>query len=585
MNLLKKNSDQPLAPYLLKTKKALFYAFLFSFAINLLMLSMSLYSLQVLDRVISSHSMETLLMLTMLVVVMLVVMGIFYGLRSALLHNITDWLDLEVAPVLLRDAVAKSSLGVYVSAGQHQRELGAIKSFISGGGISTILDAPWALLFMIVIYMVSPVFGLLTVLGMITLVGFGLLNEFATKKVYQQATEGQVQSNMLADSASRNAEAVEAMGMMTNVMLRWREAQEKASQFVDLAQGRANMIQSISKVIRMVLQIAVTGFGAYLVIRNELTIGGMIAGSILVGRALAPFEGMIMIYKNWVSARDAYAKLNIALNSGKILERGDMQMLEPKGRLSVENLIYSPAPGVAPIIRGVSFVLNPGESLGIIGPSAAGKSTMGKLIIGLLPPTHGAARLDGADTFKWNRENFGKFSGYMPQNVELFAGTIRDNIARLEPDATDEEVIHAAQMAGAHEMILRLAKGYETVYALGQHMLSPGQRQRIALARALFRNPKFVVLDEPNTNLDGEGERALVETLKRMKQANMTFVLVAHRPTLVAAVDKLLVLKAGTIERFGPREDILKIYTQQGVPKTIAAPRGEAPAAAQEANL
>ncbi|MFO1243185.1 MAG: type I secretion system permease/ATPase [Rickettsiales bacterium] len=561
------NEEKPLAAYLVKTKRALKFAFLFSFAVNFLMLSMSLYSLQVLDRVISSHSLETLFLLTSLVFLMLIVMGIFFGLRATLLHNITDWLDIEVGPELLRDAVAKSSLGMFVSAAQHQRDLSAIKGFISGGAVATALDAPWSILFMIVIYMISPVFGFITVLGLILLVGFGLLNEFATKKPFQSAGEGQILANQMADSASRNAEAVEAMGMMRYVSTRWQKLQDSAAKHLDMAQGRANVIQSISKVIRMILQISVTGSGAFLVIHNELTVGGMIAGSILVGRALGPFEGMIGMYKSWINTRDSYNRLNGALAKGKALERGTMEMLVPEGRLSVENLIFSPVPGMAPIIRGVSFVLHPGESLGIIGPSAAGKSTLGKLIIGLLPPTHGAARLDGADTFKWNRENFGKFAGYMPQSVELFTGTIRDNIARLDPDATDEEVIHAAQMAGAHDMILRLPKGYETVYQSGQHALSPGQRQRVALARALFRSPKFVVLDEPNTNLDGEGERALVETLKRMKQAGMTFVLVAHRPTLVAAVDKLLVLKAGTIERFGPRDDILKIYTQQGVPK------------------
>lgn len=561
--------QQPLAPYISKTKRTLQYAFLFSFAINILMLGMSIYSLQVLDRVISSHSLETLFLLTLLVVVMLVVMGIFFGLRNALLHSISDWLDIEVGPELLKDAVTKSSLGLYVSAAQHQRDLSSIKAFISGGGVATALDAPWTILFMIVIYMISPVFGAITIFGLIVLVGFGLLNEYATKKAFQSSGEGQILANQMADSASRNAEAVEAMGMMRYVGMRWQKLQDGAAKHLDLAQGRANMIQSISKVIRMVLQISVTGFGAYLVIHNELTVGGMIAGSILVGRALAPFEGMIAIYKNWINARESYNRLNRSLVAGKSLDRGTMEMLVPEGRLSVENLIFSPVPGMAPIIRGVSFVLHPGESLGIIGPSAAGKSTLSKLIIGLLPPTHGAARLDGADTFKWNRENFGKFTGYMPQSVELFNGTIRDNIARLDPTATDEEVIYAAQMAGAHEMILRLPKGYETVYQSGQHALSPGQRQRVALARALFRTPKFVVLDEPNTNLDGEGERALVETLKRMKQAGMTFVLVAHRPTLVAAVDKLLVLKAGTIERFGPRDDILKIYTQQGTPKPV----------------
>lgn len=560
---------QPLLPYLAKTKRSLKYAFLFSFAINILMLGMSIYSLQVLDRVISSHSLETLFLLTLLVVVMLIVMGIFFGLRAALLHSVADWLDIEVGPELLKDAVAKSSLGLYVSAAQHQRDLSSIKAFISGGGVATALDAPWTILFMIVIYMISPIFGAITIFGLILLVGFGLLNEYATKKPFQNSGEGQILANQMADSASRNAEAVEAMGMMRYVSLRWQKQQDSAAKHLDLAQGRANMIQSISKVIRMVLQISVTGFGAYLVIRNELTVGGMIAGSILVGRALAPFEGMIAIYKNWINARESYNRLNRSLVAGKSIDRGTMEMLAPEGRLSVENLIFSPVPGMAPIIRGVSFVLHPGESLGIIGPSAAGKSTLSKLIIGLLPPTHGAARLDGADTFKWNRENFGKFTGYMPQSVELFNGTIRDNIARLDPTATDEEVIYAAQMAGAHEMILRLPKGYETVYQSGQHALSPGQRQRVALARALFRTPKFVVLDEPNTNLDGEGERALVETLKRMKQAGMTFVLVAHRPTLVAAVDKLLVLKAGTIERFGPRDDILKIYTQQGTPKPV----------------
>jgi PrtD family type I secretion system ABC transporter len=561
--------EDHLRPYLLRARRTFLYAWLFSFCASLFMLALPLYSLQVLDRVLSSHSIETLLMLTLIIGTGIIFYGMFSALRTSLLNQVGHWLDYALAPKLLEDAITKSSLGQYVSAAQHQRDLGQIKSFISGG-LGTLMDVPWSMVFLLVIYLISPALGFLTVVGMVVLIAFGVINEYATKKITEQSSEGMLKSNILADTASRNAEAVETMGMMGNIIAHWQRFQKPAGEYAERGAARANMVQSIAKIVRLFLQIAVTGIGAWLALHNEITVGGMIASSILVGRALAPFEQAIALWKSFLSARESYHRLNSALATATQLERGTLELPEPEGHISVENLIYTP-PKAAPIIKGVTFRISAGESLGIIGPSAAGKSTLSKLIMGLLPPSHGAARLDGAETFKWNRANFGKYVGYMPQQVDLFSGTIKDNIARMDLDAPMDKVIHAAQMAGVHDMILRLPNGYETQYDQMRYSLSPGQRQRIGLARALYGNPKFVLLDEPNTNLDGDGERALLGALTRMKQAGITFIVVAHRPTIVSMVDKILVLKAGTVERFGPRDEVLRMYTPAGVRQSAPA--------------
>ncbi|MBY0354345.1 MAG: type I secretion system permease/ATPase [Rickettsiales bacterium] len=557
--------EDHLKPYMLRARRTFMFAWLFSFCSSLFMLALPLYSLQVLDRVISSHSLETLFMLTLIIGVGIVFYGMFSALRTSLLNQIGHWLDYALAPKLLEDAITKSSLGAYVNAAQHQRDLGSIKAFITNV-LGTLMDVPWSLVFLLVIYLISPALGFLTVIGMVILIAFGAINELATKDIMQKASEEMLKSNQLADTASRNADAVETMGMMQNIIAHWQRYQKPAGQHAELGASRANMVQSMAKVVRLFLQIAVTGIGAYLAMQNELTVGGMIASSILVGRALAPFENAIGLWKGFIAGRESYHRLNTALATATLLERGTLELPTPEGHISVENIIYTPPRG-APIIKGVTFHIRAGESLGIIGPSAAGKSTLSKLIMGLLPPTHGAARLDGAETFKWNRHNFGKYVGYMPQQVDLFSGTIKDNIARMDIDAPMEPVVEAAQMAGVHEMILRLPNGYETQVDMMRASLSPGQRQRIGLARALYGRPKFVLLDEPNTNLDGDGERALVSALTRMKQAGITHIVVAHRPTIVSMVDKILVLKAGTVERFGPRDEVLRMYTPAGVPQ------------------
>lgn len=539
-------------------RRAVAYAFVFSFCMNVLMLMLPVYSLQVLDRVISSHSYDTLMVLTMITVFAFVFFGAFSMIRSFVLFGISEWLDIKLAPRLLEVSVVQASLGSLPSSGQFQRDLGAIKGFVNNG-LGVLLDIPWSVLFLVVIYMINPVLGFIGVIGVVVLLFFALVNEFATKKPLEQAQHNNIQSMQIADIAGRNAEAVEAMGMMKNVLANWVRHNNIGLDLQAKASNRSNIIQTISRVIRMVLQISVIGIGATMALNNEMTVGGMIACSILIGRALAPFENAIGIWKGLVSARDSYHRLDHVLAATPEI-RGTMTLPAPTGHLVVEGLYYTPAGG-KPIIKNVNFELKAGESLGIIGPSAAGKSTMAKLIMGILPPSHGAVRLDGMETFKWNRQDLGQYVGYMPQHVDLFNGTIKDNIARMAEGVSDESVVTAAKMAGCHEMILRLPNGYETQFSQGNLSLSPGQRQRIGLARAVYGNPRFLVLDEPNGNLDGEGERALIGALGRLKELGLTFIVVAHRPSIVSNVDKIITLRAGSIETFGPREEVLKQYT------------------------
>ncbi|MCI5048847.1 MAG: type I secretion system permease/ATPase [Rickettsiales bacterium] len=548
-------------------RRAVGYAFLFSFCMNVLMLLLPIYSLQVLDRVISSRSYDTLIVLSLITIIGFSFYGIFNMIRQFVFSGICEWLDAKLAPRLLSMAVVKSSMSVHTNAGQYQRDLNSIKGFIMNG-LGILLDAPWSLLFIIVIYMINPILGFLAVIGSIMLVLFALINEYATKKPLEKAQENSIQSMQIADIASRNAEAVEAMGMMPNVLNNWVEHNNKGLEQSYKGASRANIIQSVSRSLRMIIQIGVIGIGATLALENELTVGAMIACSILVGRALGPFEGAIGVWKGLIQAREAYHRLDMSLTTTPNL-RGTMELPAPKGDLVAEGLYYTP-PGSAPIIKNVNFALKAGESLGIIGPSAAGKSTLAKVIIGILPPSHGALRLDGVETFKWNREDFGQYVGYMPQHVDLFNGTIKDNIARMNMQANDADVIHAAKLAGCHEMILRLPNGYETQFSQGNLSLSPGQRQRIGLARALYGNPRFIVLDEPNGNLDGEGERALIRALANIKKMGITYIVVAHRPSIVSGVDKIMTLRSGSIEAFGAREEVLKQYTGGAKPAKAA---------------
>lgn len=556
-------ADQPtlLQNAITAMKRAMAFAFLFSFAVNLLSLLQSIYSLQVFDRVFTSRSIDTLLALTGVVLVGYVFYGALYAVRAAVIARVVEWMERSLAPQLLRVSIIHGAETGSPMAGQHQRDLLTVKNFIAGAA-PTLMDVPWSVLFLIVIYMINPILGFIAVMGVILMGTAALVNEFATRKALLRASEKTVQSALAADTIGRNGETIQAMGMGAAVIAHWEEETARGLALQDIAQQRSAIITGITRSVRMLLQMSVTGIGAYLALHNEISSGGLVAASLLVGRAMAPFEGVIQLWKQFTSTRDAYQRIQLLFkHAGK--EQGSTNLPTPQGHIMVENL-YVTIGKSAPILRGINLQLQPGESLGIIGPSAAGKSTLAKAMVGIYPPQHGHVRLDGADLYTWSREDAGVHIGYLPQQVELFGGTIKQNIARMQPNAADVDVIEAAQKAGVHQLILQLPNGYDTVYTPGNTALSPGQKQRIGLARALFGNPKFVVLDEPNSNLDGDGERALMQAIAILKQLHTTTVIVAHRPSILATVDKVLMLKAGMVEVLGNRDEVLSRFTATG---------------------
>ena len=542
-------------------RRAFAYVFLFSFAVNVLSLLMPIYSLQVFDRVFTSRSYDTLMALTAVVVAGYAFYGVLHAIRSAVVARVVEWLERTVAPELLSVSITQAAQSGVSLAGQHQRDLMTMKNFLSSA-VPTIADIPWSLLFVLVIYMISPLLGFICIVGVAVMLVSALINEYATRKALLRATEKNVEASLYADLLGRHSEAIQAMGMGKTIIANWSKQNEHGLALQDIAQQRSAVIMGISRSIRTLLQVAVIGVGAVLALQNDLTSGGLIASSILTARALAPFEGIIALWKQFVQSRDAYHRLH-GLLARVDPNQGDTTLPAPHGRLTVETLYYAPGKGVN-ILRGISFALEPGESLGIIGPSAAGKSTLAKALVGILPPTHGAVRLDGADVYRWEREDFGQYVGYLPQQVELFSGTIKQNIARMHEQAHDAAVIEAAQRAGVHELILQLPNGYDTQYSPGIAVLSPGQKQRIGLARALYGNPRLVVLDEPNSNLDGEGEKALMMSLQYLKAAHVTTIVVAHRPSILATVDKILMLRAGMVDVMGPREEVMQRFTPSG---------------------
>lgn len=544
-----------------KCRGAFWYAALFSLCINLLTVLFSVYSMQVLDRVFSSHSYETLLMLTVLMVAAVLFLGFFSAIRSLILDRTGAWLDQTLSPLLLARAIRLAAAGTPSAASQQQRDLGSIRQFITGMGLVTLFDAPWSAVYLLVTFSISPPLGWLTLGGCILLVVLGALTELTTKKPLDQAQRAGMQTLGVVDASSRHAETIEAMGMTGAMVRHWRQGFDTAQGCQKLAGNRSALLQAITKVVRMSLQIGITGIGAYLVLERQLTSGGMIAASILAARAFAPFENAIAFWKMGVTARAAYRRLDEAV-AVKIAPRGDMELPAPKGALAAERVIFQPMPGKKPVLHNISFSLQPGESLGIIGPSGAGKTTLARLLTGIAAPSAGHIRLDGNDLATWGREDVGRYIGYLPQQADLFAGRICDNIARMQHDAPAQAVLDAAEMAGVHGLIQRLPMGYDTQWSPHQPSLSPGQKQRIALARAVYGDPRLVVLDEPNLNLDGEGETALVDMLHRLKLRGATVVMVAHKPSLIQCMDYVMVLKEGAIEQAGPREQVLQAYTR-----------------------
>ena len=530
-----------------------------SFFINLLILPVSLYSLQVLDRVMSTGSMPTLLWLTVIMLAMFAAAGLLQTLRSMVLQRAGDWLHDSIAEVVLPLVLAQAAAGG--KGAQHLRDASSIKQFVGGNGLVTMIDTPWSLLYIAALFVVHWVLGVLVLAGAILLLFLAWLNENAMRRPSQEAGILQLRAMQELELATRNAEVTEAMGMGKALANRWKAMQKTTSVLQTQAGGRSSVIQGGTKFVRLSLQVLVTCISAWLAIDGYVTTGAIIAASILSSRALAPFEAAIASWKSFTEVRASYSRLKKAFADDAQREES-MAMPAPIGALSVEKLTFSVPGREEPILKEVSFSLNPGEVLGILGASGSGKSTLARMIMGVWPASGGVVRLDGADIYRLPRTELGKHVGYLPQDVELFGGSVKDNISRFNNDATSEAIVRAAQMASAHELILRLQKGYDTEIGSGGAMLSAGQRQRVGLARAFYGEPRLLMLDEPDANLDEEGQRALIAALHHAKSQKITTLLVTHRNSLLEHVDKILVLREGRVEAFGTVAEVMALYAK-----------------------
>ena len=534
---------------------------------NLLYLAMPLYTMQVFDRVLSSGRIETLILLTVIATVSLFFMGALEAVRGMILSRASRWLEKKLAAQMIGWSIQARLLGI----SQHQqplRDLATIRSVFTAQAITPLTDFPWSPIYMIVCAIISPWFGVLGVVAAVALLGIAIVNEAASRKVMRQAMKMANDNVQGAEAAIRNADAFQAMGMLPGFLVGWVERNQFAQDRQLTATDLNSALYGLTKFIRMLVQILVMGLGAYLVLQGQLSGGGMIAASMLLSRSLTPFEQAIGSWKILISARDSYERLTSLLDLLPAAE-STMRLPEPRGQLTFENVTFV-APGRSqPILHGIRFEVEPADVLGIIGPSASGKSTLCRRITGISKPTHGSARLDGADLTNWPVDQLGQAIGYLPQDVELFDGKVSTNIARLMPNPDIDAVLEAAKIAGIHEMILRLPEGYETEIGESGSRLSGGQRQRIGLARALYGRPRLIVLDEPNASLDSEGEACLIRAIEAAKGWGATVIIVAHQPHILRPAEKLLVIRNGTVQLFGPRDEVLTklgIVRQQGAP-------------------
>jgi ATP-binding cassette subfamily C exporter for protease/lipase len=537
----------------------------FSGVINVMMLTPAIYMLQVYDRALVSRNVTTLTMLTILVIGLFLLMATLEMFRTRVLIRVGNCLDMDLNRRIFTAAFERNLSRAGGNPSQALQDLAQVRQFLTGNGLFAFFDAPWTPIYLLVAYLIHPLLGLVTLIGSLILVGLAYLTEKATQKPLAEANQAALSSASYANNNLRNAEVIEAMGMLPSIGKRWYQSHLRILEMQTLASDRAALISSIGRFVRITLQSLILGAGALLAIEGKITPGMMIACSILTGRALGPVEQVIASWKQLLGCRSAWGRLNEMLNDYP-RRPPSMSLQRPLGMLAVEN-VFAGAPGTGTgntILRGVSFNLSPGESLGIIGPSASGKSTLARLLVGVWPAQAGKVRLDGADMFTWNKGELGPWIGYLPQDVELFEGTIADNIARFG-EVDSDAVIRAARTTGVHEMILRFPQGYETRLGTDGSPLSGGQKQRIALARALYGEPNLIVLDEPNANLDDVGEKALVDALAQLKNRGATVILISHRPNVLCAVDKVLMLRDGGVQMLGTRDEVFAALRKASV--------------------
>jgi ATP-binding cassette subfamily C protein EexD len=553
---------------------------IFSFFINILMLVPPIYMLQVYDRVMTSRSEETLLMITLIVVWMFITMGLLDFTRSRMLIRISAKMDDRLS-TRIYEATGKASLVTPGSnTAQAMGDLTSLRQFMTGTGPLAFFDLPWVPIYFVILYLFHPWLAYFALFAAAILIFITLLNSFSTSKPLEEAQASSAQSSQLMQAQLRNSEVVHAMGMSRNMLSRWLQTHLESLKSQGKASDRAAIWANMSKTLRMMFQSLMLGLGGYLAISNEISGGMVIAGSILMGRALAPIDQLLGAWKPFSAARASHKRLNELLTAYPA-EAAPMSLPPPTGAISAEQLMVM-APGTrTAVLQGIHFSINAGEALVVLGPSAAGKSSLIRAIVGVWPSVSGSIRLDGTEVGHWNREELGPYIGYLPQDVELFGGTVAENISRFgETDST--KIVAAAKAAGVDELIRHLPDGYDTRIGIGGSSLSGGQRQRIGLARALYGSPSLIILDEPNANLDDVGERCLIEACVKMKKEGTSLILVTHRPNILPIADKILMLVDGKMHMFGARDQVLQELSKAKAPlppKKAPAPPATIPPA------
>jgi ATP-binding cassette subfamily C protein len=560
------------------TSRAWIHVAVFSTIVNLLMLTGSIYMMQVYDRVLASRSVATLVGVSIIALAAYALQGWLDHIRLQMLGRIGAAVDADLAPLTVRAAMSAPVNGANpTDALQPFRDLAALRTFLGSLGPTALIDIPFAPVFLLVCFMLHPWLGWLAISGMLMIVGLTVMTErFSAAPGKRVAQSGSAQFAML-ETGRRNAEAISALGMSGSFSERFDLVHARhVDDYMQLSQttGRVN---SFAKMFRLTLQSAVLGLGALLVIRGEMSGGSMLAASVLTSRALAPVELAVAHLKAFIAARQGYARLKAILPEHEASRRA-LSLPAPSRAISVEDVTLNPPGSRRFIVMSVRFQLSAGQSLGLIGPSGSGKSSLARALVGIWQPARGAVRLDGALMTQWDGDSLGRSIGYLPQDVELFPGTIAENIARFDPEATSEGILAATAIAGAHDMIVALPDGYETVVGEGGAALSGGQRQRIALARALYGDPFLVVLDEPNSSLDAEGDNALAAAIQSVKARHGIVIVITHRPSGLSAVDLVGVMNEGRLQAFGPRDEVLAATTRsEPVPERAPRPAAAAP--------
>lgn len=564
--------DNPALPPVEAAFEACCHAFksvaLFSLVINMLMLTGPLFMLQVYDRVLASQSLPTLTALFVLVTVLFCFLGLLEFIRTRLLARISDGVSNALEEPAFR-ATLDHAVSQTANVGLAPlRDLSDLRQFIASPGPPTLFDLPWTPLYIAVNYALHPALGHFSLAAAISMVFLSLINEWASRKPTSTLMSKAQASNIFAEEARQNAESIAAMRMGQAIAGHWQQLERRATTAGISLSNIASLFHSLSKSVRLLLQSAVLALGALLVIEGAITAGVMIAASIILARALAPIDQSISQWRQFLTARQAYKRLRDRLDGPAPLRENKTKLPAPTGRLEVKGLLVAPPGQRKPILTGIEFTLTPGKAMAILGPTGAGKSSLARTLAGIWPPLSGEVRLDGAALAHWRADQLGPAIGYLPQAVDLMTGTIKQNIARFKKSAADETIIQAAKAANVHELILKLPDGYETLIGNGGAKLSGGQKQRLGLARALYNEPRLILLDEPNANLDAAGEEALTSAIRAAKAAGQTIIIIAHRPGALMACDEVLFLEGGRQRAFGPvNETLEKILKPKGTPQ------------------